>query len=141
MGHLSKKWTLKSLAIGPQVHQTNTEFWEGAFKGLPPLPGVDNVTIIYNYPTAKAFGTDCWEYFDRLLTRWDLFPAIKTVDVQSSIRSQLPSPKRWKDISASLRTIKMRGLWPRKRPTKYRCCFRDRAKAFVLAQGKLFVFK
>ena len=75
---------MKSLIIGPQSNETNADFWEEAFNGLPPLPGVVSVTIIYNYPTAKAFNTYCWEYFDRILTRRDLFPALKRVYVQSS---------------------------------------------------------
>ena len=113
MDNLSR-WSLKSLTIGPQVHQTNTEFWEEAFKDLQPLPRVGNVMIICNYPSAKAFNTDCWEYFDRLLVRQDLFPALKVVDVQSSLRSQQLNAQRWFAIYTSLRAISMRGLGPRR---------------------------
>jgi len=83
MDHLSR-WTLKSLTIGPQLHKTNTQFWEEAFNGLPPLPRVDNVTIVYTYPTAEEFNTDCWEYFDRVLIRRDLFPALRSVQARAS---------------------------------------------------------
>ena len=110
MDHLPKKWTLQSLTIGPQSNETNTGFWEEAFNGLPPLPGVRDVTIIYNYPTAKEFNTDCWVYFDRLLTRRDLFPALELVDVQSTCRSRGLSSSRWNDIRGSLLTIRTRGL-------------------------------
>ena len=106
--HLSR-WTLKSLTIGPQVHETNTEFWEESFKGLQPLPQVDNATIIYNNPSAKAFNTNCWKYFDHLLTRRDLFPALKSVDVQSNLRSHRLCLLRWDAIYTSLRTISLRG--------------------------------
>jgi hypothetical protein len=112
MGHLPKQWTLKSLTIGPQLHETDTQFWEDAFMGLPPLPSVDNVTIIYCYPTTKAFNTHHWQYFDRLLTRRDLFPSLERVYIQPSIRSrQLSSPKRWAMYGA-ICTIKSRGLMP-----------------------------
>jgi hypothetical protein len=112
MSHLPKKWALKSLTIGPQSNETDIGFWEEAFKDLPPLPGVDNVTIIYNYPSVKAFNTSCWEYFDRTLTRRDLFPALKKVHVQSSCRSLELSSQKWWNIHASLRTIRWRGLGP-----------------------------
>jgi hypothetical protein len=110
MGHLSKQWTLKSLTIGPQIHETDAQFWEDAFMGLPPLLDVDNVTIIYNYPTFKAFNTHCWEYFNRLLARRDLFRTLKQVYVQPSIRSrQLSAQKRWA-IYCALREIFSRRL-------------------------------
>ena len=110
MGHLSKEWTLKSLTIGPQIHETNAQFWKDAFMGLPPLPSVDDVTIIYNYPTLKAFNTDCWVYFDHLLTRRDLFRALKRVYIQPSIKSrQLSSPKRLA-VYGALRAVALRML-------------------------------
>lgn len=112
MGHLPEKWALKSLTIGPQSNETNTEFWEQAFRGLPPLPGVDSVTIIHNYPRAKAFNTDCWQYFDQTLTRQDLFPALKTVHIQSSCGSQQHSHQRWWAIHGSLRRVRAKGLGP-----------------------------
>lgn len=140
MDHLSNKWTLESLTIGPQVHETNTKFWEESFKDFPPLPGVDNVTIICNYPSAKSFNTDCWKYFDHLLTRCDLFPALESVDIQSSFGSQQLSPRRWSDITASLRGISRRGLWPRRPPNIYRGFFRSAARAFVPGQGKFLTF-
>jgi hypothetical protein len=126
MDHLSKQWSLKSLTIGPQIHETNAQFWEEAFKGLPPLPGVRNVTIICYYPTVKAFNTDCWKYFDRLLARRELFPALKLVEVRSSFASQQLSPQKWSDICASLRAISTRGFGLRRRsPNK--CRFRRAA--------------
>ena len=84
MNHLPKQWTLKSLTIGPHLHEMPTQFWEDAFMDLPPLPSVDNVTIIY--PAARASDSDCRKYFDRLLTRKDLFPALKQVNTRSSIK-------------------------------------------------------
>ena len=108
--HLSKKWTLKSLTIGPQLCETNTQFWEEALNNLPPLPCVANVTIVYNFPTAKAVNTDCWQYFDRILTRRTLFPALEWVKVQPSIGSQLFSPKRWLAVYDSLRGVTSRRL-------------------------------
>jgi len=107
MDHLSRKWTLKSLTIGPQLRETNTRFWEEAFNGLPPLPCVDNVTIVYNYPSAEAFNTDCWDYFDRVLTRRDLFPALGSVQIQSSIRSGY-THRRWWHMHASLYQLRGR---------------------------------
>ena len=113
MGHLSKQWTLKSLTIGPQIYETGNQFWEESFKGLPPLPGADNVTIIYNYPTVEAFNTDCWEYFDRLLARRDLFPSLRLVYIQPSIRSKKIGYSKWRTIYyGALRTIQSRGLVP-----------------------------
>ena len=140
MDHLSKQWSLKSLTIGPQIHETNTQFWEEAFKDLPPLPDVDNITIIYCYPTVKAFNTDCWKYFDRLLIRRDLFPALKSVDVQPSFASQQFSPqKRW-DVYASMRATSARGLGP-ERPLQYICNAYWAAQTHVSGQGKLLGFK
>jgi len=115
MDHLSKEWALKSLTIGPQSNETNAEFWEEAFRGLPPLPSVDNVTIIYNYSTARAFNTDCWEYFDRMLTHRELFPTLKSVYIQSGTRSQRLSPRRLSALFDSLHAIRSRNLWPRRR--------------------------
>jgi len=112
MDHLSK-WTLKSLTVGPQLHETNTQFWEEAFKGLPPLLAVTNITIVYNYPSAKAVNSDCWEYFDRLLIRRGLFPALESVYVHPSIGSQQFSTRRWWAIYGSLRTLRSRGLMNR----------------------------
>ena len=105
MDNLSKRWALKSLTIGPQIHETDAQFWEEAFEGLPPLPGVDNLTIIYNYPSVKAFNTDCWEYFDRLVTRRDLFPALRLMDIQPRIRSQELSPLKQSAIHNALSAI------------------------------------
>ena len=112
MGHLSKKWTVKSLTIGPQLHKTTTRFWEEAFNGLPPLPSVDNVTIVYNYPTIEAFNTDCWEYFDHVLTNRDLFPALVSVQADPSIRSLQPTYNKWWEIRSALRRVRGRGLMP-----------------------------
>ena len=109
MGQLAK-WTLKSLTIGPQLHNTNTRFWEEAFDSLPPLPSVDNVTIIYTYPTAGESNTDCWEYFDRVLTRLDLFPALRSVRTQESIRSPQYNRRIWWDTDRSLRRLRERGI-------------------------------
>lgn len=141
MDNLSK-WNLKSLTIGPQVHETSAEFWEEAFGGLPPLHNVGNVTIIYTYPTAKAFTVDCWKYFDRLLTRQDLFPALDWVDIQSNLRSQQLGPKRWLDITTSLPAIRTKGLWPRRKvPDGYMSRILAGARSFVSGQGKFLVFK
>ena len=111
------KWTLTSLTIGPQVQETNTEFWEESFKDLPPLPRVDSVTIIYHYPRLRAFNTYCWEYFDRLLIRRDLFPALKSVHIRASCGSYELIPRRWWAVHSALRGIRARGLGPRKSPT------------------------
>ena len=109
MDHLSKKWTLESLTIGPQC-ETNTQFWEEAFKGLPPLPRVGNVTIIERFSTAKAVNMDCWRYFDHILARRDLFPALKLVNVHSSTESQQLSHRTWSAIYNSLRGVRSRTL-------------------------------
>lgn len=111
MDRLSK-WGLKSLTIGPQSNDTDTAFWEEAFSGLPPLPGVVNVTVIYNYPRVGVFDIDCWKYFDRALTRRELFPALKTVYVQTSCGSQQLSRRRWLAIYRSLSAIRERRLGP-----------------------------
>ena len=109
MDHFSK-WTLKSLTIGPQFRHTNTQFWEAAFDNLPSLPSVDNVTIIYNYDTADVFNTDCWVYFDHVLTRKDMFPALRSVHVQPSIIPPAATPLKWWAIYDALRTVRMEGL-------------------------------
>jgi len=115
MDHFSK-WTLTSLTIGPQLRETNTQFWEEAFNGLPPLPSVENITIVYNYRPG-AFNTDCWEYFDSIVTRQDMFPALASVQVQTrampsnSIFSYLiPLEDHRMDIYHSLRRIRKRRL-------------------------------
>jgi len=107
MNHLSK-WTLKSLTIGPHLHETSARFWEEALCGLPPLPTVNNVTIVYNYPMAGVNDADCWQYFDRMLTRQDLFPALGSVRVQESIGSSDYGHPR--TLCHSLRKIRERGL-------------------------------
>ena len=135
MDNLSNRWTLKSLTVGPQIHETNIQFWEEAFQGLPPLPGVTNATIIYTYPTVRAFNIDCWKYFDRLLIREDLFPALESVDIQSSFASQQLSPQKWLDIYASLPAVCMRGLGPRKRLTVYISRAHIAARAWALEGG------
>ena len=140
MGHLSKQWSLKSLTVGPQIHETNAQFWEEAFEGLPPLPGVRNVTIICYYPTVKAFNTDCWKYFDHLLIRRDLFPALTSVYVSSSSASQQLSPQKWSDIYASLHGIRTRGLGPRRR-SSFRSHLRWAIRAHVSGQGELLGLK
>ena len=112
MEYLSNKWPLKSLTIGPQRNETDLGFWEEAFKNLPPLPGVDNVTLLYNYPGIKSFNTSFWSYFDRTLTRQDLFPALRIVKIQSTCESRRLSRKRWWAIRDSLRAVGSRGLGP-----------------------------
>jgi hypothetical protein len=112
MDHSLKKWALKSLTIVPQSNETNAGFWEEAFNDLPPLPGVDNVTVIYHYSRAKAFKIDCWEYFDHILTRRDLFPALKMMYVRSSCGLQRLSPRRWWAIYGSMPATRARGLGP-----------------------------
>lgn len=111
MDHFRKKWALKSLTIGPQSNQTNTVFWEEALNGLPPLPGVDNVTVIHYLKLVVGFDiTDCWKYFDRTLTRQDLFPALKNVYVKSNQGSA-----RWlRYIREDMPAVARRGLGPRK---------------------------
>lgn len=114
MEYLPNKWPLKSLTIGPQPNETDLAFWEEAFKNLPPLPGVDNVTLLYNYPGIWAFNTAFWSYFNRTLTRKDLFPALKSVKIQSTCGSRRLSHKRWWAIHNCLSTVRSRGLGPRK---------------------------
>ena len=137
MDHLSNRWILKSLTIGPQIHETSTQFWKEVFLGLPPLPGVINVTIICTYPTLRAFNVDCWKYFNRLIIREDLFPALESVDIQSSFASQQLGPQRWLDIYASLPAVGMRGLGPRKRISRAHIA----ARARVVGTRELLAFK
>ena len=113
MNHLSK-WTLKSLTIGPQVCETNTEFWVEAFKDLPPLRRVGNVTLAYHYPKSANFNTDFWEYMDSILSRRDLFPALKSVHVQSSCAQSRRDHWLWWGILRSFSTVRTRGIVPRK---------------------------
>ena len=110
MNHLPKKSALKSLIIGLQSNETNFGFWEETFKDLPLLSGMDNVTIIYNYPRVKVFDTDCWEYFDGILIRRDLFPALKKVHVWDSSGSQQLSSRRWWATHGSPYS-KLEGTW------------------------------
>ena len=117
MEYLPNKWPLKSLTIGPQSNETDLGFWEEAFNGLPPLPGVDNVTLLYNYPGIKAFDTAFWTYFDRTLTRRDLFPALEIVKIQATCGSRRLSYKRWWAIHNCLRTVRSRELGPCKPPS------------------------
>ena len=98
---------MKSLTIGPQILRTNTRFWGEAFNGLAPLPSVDNTTIIEKYPMEFG-GTDSWEYFDRVLARRDLFPALGSVLVQANIG--WPEGDYLRDIHNSLRGVRERGL-------------------------------
>jgi len=108
MNHLQNKWALKSLTIGPQSNKTNPVFWGEALKGLPPLPEVDNVTVIHHYNTDISSMTDRWEYFDRILSRRDLFPALKKVYVESDCGSQW-----WWNIRHAMPAVAMR-LGPRR---------------------------
>lgn len=105
----SRKWTLKSLTIGPQRHQ-DIEFWLQAFKDLPPLPCVDNVTIIYHYRGINAFNTASWRHFDRMLARRDLFPALKSVHIRSSYGPHHVYAGDWWSIYCSFQEIRGRGL-------------------------------
>ena len=109
MDHLRKKWALKSLAIGPQSNKTNPVFWNEALKDLPLLPQVDNVTVIHHYHTDMSSMTDRWRYFDRVLARRDLFPALKKVYVKSDCESQ-----GWWSIRNAMPAVVARGLGPRK---------------------------
>jgi len=79
---------LKSLTIGPQLHKTNAQFWEEALNDLPPLRRVNDVTIIYNYTANYALHTDCWEYFDRILASKVLFPALKSLSIETNTDSR-----------------------------------------------------
>ncbi|KAF9779835.1 hypothetical protein BJ322DRAFT_1086751 [Thelephora terrestris] len=109
VNHLSK-WSLKTLTIGPQFRETNTVFWVEAFKGLPPLPLVNNVTVVYHYPKYGDFNIDFWEYLERILSRRDLFPALKSMHVRCSFGShRLERMLRWQ-LDRSLRSIKTRGI-------------------------------
>jgi len=113
MDHFRNKWALRSLTIGPQFNRTNTVFWEGALKGLPPLPGVDSVTVIHRFPTDGSSITDCWKYFDRILTCRDLFPALKKVYVQSLPGSRTGNHWLW-CISDVMTAVKESRLGPGK---------------------------
>ena len=110
MDHLRKKWTLKSLTIGPQFNKTDTVFWEEALRGLPPLPDVDNVTVIH-YPEDVIAIPDFWKHFDHVLTRRDLFPTLKGVYVQSRSRSRNFIRWLW-NIRNAMPTIVGKGLSP-----------------------------
>ena len=114
MGCLANEWALKSLTIGPQSNETNLAFLEEAFRGLPPLPSVDNVTVVYNYSRAWRFNTDCWRYFDGILSRRDLFPALEGVHIHSTFGWQKLTSRRWWAISWALRAVRARGIEPRK---------------------------
>ena len=113
VGHFSK-WPLTSLTIGPQSHETNAEFLVEAFKDLPSLPRVDNFLIIYHFTRSDTFETDCWEYFNRTLTRTDLFPALKSVYVQPRCSVFRLALLKWGYICDSLWDIETKGLGPRK---------------------------
>ena len=110
MDHLSKKWTLKSLTIGPQPRKTSNQFLEEALNGLPPLPHVANVTIVHNY----AGNNDYWRYFDRILSRRDLFPALEYVWARPGIGRPGFSYERWWEISCAFNGLRSRGLTIRK---------------------------
>ena len=106
----SSGWSLKSLTIGPQVHQ-NADFWTEAFKDLPPLPRVDTVTIIYHYPGVEEFDTGCWGPLNRMLARQDLFPALKLVEIWATCGRYRLDIRKWLPISSSLRAaIGRRGV-------------------------------
>ena len=107
MDHLRKKWALKSLIIGPQSNKTNPVFWNEALKDLPLLPQVDNVTVIHHYHTDMSSMTDRWRYFDRVLARRDLFPALKKVYAKSDCESQ-----GWWSILNAMPAVVARGLGP-----------------------------
>lgn len=110
MDHLSKKWTLKSLTIGPQPRKTSTQFWEEALNGLPPLPHVSHVTIMHKY----SVNTEFWKYFNRTLARRDLFPALESVRVQPGIGRPGFSFERWWEIFTTLYGLRSRGVTVRK---------------------------
>lgn len=102
------KWTLTSLTIGPQSLGANTRFWVESFGDLPPLPRVDNVTII-----CHDVEVDCWVYFDSILTRTDLFPALTSVHVRPNCDYYEFTTQRWRFICNLLLGIRRRGLGPR----------------------------
>ena len=98
------------MTIGPQLEETDAVFWTEAFKNLPPLRRVDNVTVIYTYPMSKAFNTEFWLYLDRTLSRKDLFPKLRTLRVLTSCRS-LPLNRGMREcVRWSLRAIRMGGI-------------------------------
>lgn len=111
----SRKWTLKSLTIGPQRHR-DTKFWVEAFKDLPPLPCVDSVTIIYHIPRPGTYNVDCWGYFDRTLARRDIFPALKSVYVRVTYGSYQLDCYRWRNILYSFQLIRAMRIGPCKPP-------------------------
>jgi len=110
MDNLSK-WKLKSLTIGPQPCKTNTHFWEEALNDLPPLLHVANVIVMHNY----AGNAECWRYFDRILRRRDLFPALEAVWARPGIGRPGFSFDRWWEIRCSFYGLRsQRGLVIRK---------------------------
>lgn len=111
MNHLSK-WTLKSLTIGPQLRKTNTLFWVKALKDLPPLSRVGKVTVEHHYPRSAEFSPDLWRYMDTILSRRDLFPALKSLRVRLSCASYKRDSFLWWRIDDSFRSIRTRGIAP-----------------------------
>ena len=110
MGHFSSsKWALKSLTIGPQFCEMRTGFWVEAFKNLPRLTRVDDVTIVYRCSLYATVDTERWVYFNSVLSRRDLFPALKSVHVRISCGLFARGPE-WATVSISLEGIRRRGV-------------------------------
>ena len=82
-------WPVKSLTIGPLVHKSN-HWCERALDLTPSFPYLESITILYSDkgPLKTRYSLRLWRKMNKLLTRRDLFPRLKRLDICATSGSE-----------------------------------------------------
>jgi len=80
-------WPLKSLTIGP-LFQKDDWWCERALTLTPNLPHLEDITILGAYKKPIRGSLQFWKRMDQLLSRDDMFPRFKSLDIRITIGSQ-----------------------------------------------------
>jgi len=79
-------WPLRSLIIGPVVHKDDS-WCERASTLNPNLPYLESVTVLGSYNRATRHCLRFWEMVDQILSRQNMFPRLKCLDICITVES------------------------------------------------------
>ena len=85
---MKETWSLKSLTIGPLSHKLNRTLWGDVLRDFPLVPRLKELTVVYYFPSDEALESTCWDPFDNLFGRGDVFPRYMRVDIRITVQSE-----------------------------------------------------
>ena len=111
------RWPLKSLTIGPLV-QKDHRWYERALVVSPNLPHLESVNLLGCYKRPFGLSRGALGALDQLLSREDIFPRLKRVDICITVGSQRPQYIKRYRVGGCLHRLRRAGklyFWGEKR--------------------------